>query len=329
MTTPSETYPLLVESILARYRMNSDKSLLDVYKGDHAFTQIDKGLLEFIYTNREGILSVLNDPDLSAQLVNLFVRTTIDITWKNNQFVTLNSSEETILQNLYAVYLVEMRTALTENPTIPALEKGMGQVLQRHFSALSQNISRFFDPELARKVDDNIILRQVVCSEYSPEFQMNVLGLRLSSLMQPVLDVGCGKTGQFVEYLQQNGADAQGIDRLVDPLPSLMETDWFDFNFQPKTWGTIVSHMAFSNHFAFHHGYKNGTPEKYARLYMKILSSLKPGGVFVYSPGLPFIESFLPTEIWKVERHGVAQPYLNNLEAEAVDIIGVTRVTRL
>jgi hypothetical protein len=93
-----------------------------------------------------------------------------------------------------------------------------------------------------------------------------------------------------------------GVDRSVEAAPWLVENDWFEIDLTVVRWGTVVSHMAFSNHFIFQHLYKNGDPNRYARLYMRILGSLRPGGTFYYAPGLPFIEQFLPETLFTVEK---------------------------
>jgi hypothetical protein len=148
-----------------------------------------------------------------------------------------------------------------------------------------------------------VILKQVVCSEYSPQLQLEVLGINPDTLLQPVLDLGCGKSGRLVTYLRSLGMDASGVDRLVDPVEGLFAADWFNLPLTTGHWGTILSHMAFSNHFLFHHRYKNGQPETYARQYMALLSALKVGGTFYYAPGLPFIECFLPPARYQVSSY--------------------------
>jgi hypothetical protein len=69
--------------------------------------------------------------------------------------------------------------------------------------------------------------------------------------------------------------------------------------------------MAFSNHFIYQHLNRLGQPEKYAAKYMQILNSLKPGGSFYYSPGLPFIECFLPEETYAFSKTEVIHDYLS------------------
>jgi hypothetical protein len=50
-----------------------------------------------------------------------------------------------------------------------------------------------------------------------------------------------------------------------------------------------------------------GHPERYARLYMSVLGALAPGGSFLYAPGLPFVESLLPGELYEVRTRPVAR----------------------
>ena len=128
------------------------------------------------------------------------------------------------------------------------------------------------------------------------------------NLAQPVLDLGCGKPAQLVTYLRDHGIEAVGVDRLVDQAPYLIRSDWLSFELPPRTWGTIISHMAFSNHFIFQHLYKYGQGADYARRYMAILNALKPGGSFYYTPGLPFIETYLPADQYTVTKRAVKGP---------------------
>ncbi|MCE1253908.1 MAG: class I SAM-dependent methyltransferase [Anaerolineae bacterium] len=295
-----ETYAHLTRLVLDRYRNNARKSLLDVYHNDPDFTLLDHNTLEESFINREEILKVLNDPPLLTNLVNLFVEASIHFTYQNNQFINLDLNEHTILEDLYRNYLLDYKKVLETCLTPDQLESGLNHWIRQHFKDLSVNISRFFDDD--RRDTNNVILKQVVCSQYSAQLQMDLLGLKPQELLEPVLDLGCGQSGQLVTHLRSLGLRATGFDRQVDPLEYLLAADWFDIQFKVAQWGCIISHMAFSNHFLFHHYYKNGQPEKYARFFMQLLSALKPGGSFYYTPGLPFIERFLPGEQYQITR---------------------------
>ena len=79
----------------------------------------------------------------------------------------------------------------------------------------------------------------------------------------------------------------------------------FRSRLEPGHWGTIISQMAFSNHFVNHLARANGRPQLYAGRMMEILNSLQPQGSFHYAPGLPFLECFLPQAKYKVERRRI------------------------
>jgi hypothetical protein len=305
MPTPPAPYLNLANQIIQRYREHTGKSLLDVYQGNPDFLKLDPDSLEYLFTQRDQILNVLNDPLLEFNLLNLFVDEALQFTYENNQFIQLSPHEKEIFIHLYQVYLQGIKRIIQDSPSLPVLEADMSRLVTSHFQDLRANISHFFDNETAHFVHENLILKKAVCSEYSPEFQAEMLGIEPANLLEPVLDLGCGKSGQLVRYLNAQGIQAVGIDRLVDPVTNLFESDWFEFNLAPGSWGTIISHMAFSNHFIFNHRYQKGDPERYARQYIKLLSSLKDGGVFYYSPGLPFIEPFLPADQYQVTRAAV------------------------
>lgn len=68
-----------------------------------------------------------------------------------------------------------------------------------------------------------------------------------------------------------------------------------------ETWGTVISHLAFSNHAIHHYLRRDGVDLDYARRYMEIRASLRPGGSFCYAPSLPFLEVHLDRAGWGLE----------------------------
>lgn len=298
----------LSESIVQRYQKNAGRTLNDVYHVDDKFLGVTTDFIEFASINRAEIVAVLSDPLLAANLVELFLHHSIDFTYENNQFIHFDEPEKARLKKIYSRYLNNIKTAIETSQTADELESHLSKVIEDHFLDIRRNISRFFDREMERRVQENVILKQAVCSEYSPELQLQILGIDSSQMMTPVLDIGCGKQGKLVKFLNDRGIQTIGIDRFIEPQQHLIEADWFQVDFSAGTWGTILSHMAFSNHFLFHHRYTHGNPEAYARLYMQILSSLKPGGAFIYAPSLPFIEQFLPGDSFSLSRKRIDSP---------------------
>lgn len=152
--------------------------------------------------------------------------------------------------------------------------------------------------ELAALVREQLGERpvEVVCSEYSPELQLRLLGLAVEGVRGPALDVGCGAAARLVDLLRGRGIAAEGIDRVRGD-------DWLDVrHYSSGRWATVLSHQALSLHFLHHHFRTGPTAMAYAQVYMEILRGLGPGGLFAYAPGLPFIEAMLPRSTYRVVR---------------------------
>ena len=132
-----------------------------------------------------------------------------------------------------------------------------------------------------------------VCGFYSPQLQLAVLGLDADNLQSPVLDLGCGD-GQLVYHLRSLGYEAVGIDR--NAPPGLIRGDWFDAPLEPLLWGTIIAHQSVSLHFMSAHLQSEQRAAEYAKLSMRILRALRPGGSFAYAPTIPFFEAVLPSQ---------------------------------
>jgi hypothetical protein len=134
---------------------------------------------------------------------------------------------------------------------------------------------------------------RTTCAEYSPELQVELLGLSLDDFVEPVLDVGCGEQALLVRWLVERGVEAFGLDRHAHRA-RVIRADWLSFDFGANRFGTVVSHQAFSLHFLRHHLEPGDVARSYALAYRAILGSLRKNGKFVYAPGLPFLERLLP-----------------------------------
>lgn len=140
---------------------------------------------------------------------------------------------------------------------------------------------------------DQEYAKPVACSEYTPDLQLDILHIDLKNLLEPILDVGCGRELNLVNYLRDNGMEAYGMDRFDNENPFYLKADWLEYYFETGKWGSIISNLGFSNHFIHHNLRADGNFREYAQKYMEILQSLKTGGSFYYAPDLPFIEKHL------------------------------------
>lgn len=149
------------------------------------------------------------------------------------------------------------------------------------------------------------VIQPITCAEYSAEFQIEILQIDVCQLMEPVLDIGCGKQGILLKYLRSKDIKAFGIDRFTKDSSISTNEDWLEYNYGISQWGTIISNLGFSNHFNHQHLRKDGDFMVYAKKYMDILNSLKIGGRFFYGPSLPFIEKYLNPNTYELTNNKI------------------------
>jgi len=203
-----------------------------------------------------------------------------------NQYYSFGSRARVQLRKIYVELFSELKSHV----------KSIDQVSNTHY----QNLKTWLleTNSFAAKVYSQNLesIEPVPCFEYNPEMQIEILQIDVSRILEPVLDIGCGKQGSLVSYLRSKRVEAYGVDRLLTDNPNLTSADWLEFDFGKERWGTITSNLGFSNHFKHHHMREDGDFLKYATKYMEIMKSLKIGGKFHYAPYLPFIEKYLSPE---------------------------------
>jgi hypothetical protein len=207
-----------------------------------------------------------------------------------NQYYSFNGEAKQRLRRLYSDLLLQVKNAAaTSGEELPCF-------MVEHFSRLQAWIKETNPFAVVLYGIDQEYADTVPCSEYSASLQITLFDILLQDMTQPVLDIGCGLEGNLVGFLRRCGIEAYGIDRFHSSVPFLSNEDWHEFDYGVDRWGTIISHLGFSNHFAHHHQRSGGDFTTYARSYMTILNSLKHGASFYYTPGLPFIEQYLDSE---------------------------------
>lgn len=342
MKNSAEIIKQLQHLIFQRYDFIADKTLLQIYRMESDLFAVPPEMLQFVYTERQQVCEYLKSVLVRAEageqteLLALFLRLTKQFVYQQNQFIAYTPQDEQILEAIYRKFLDNLYHIIAQADSLQILSSLFREVLIRHHLALRAFTDRFLQGTESSAAEEHFLFSQPVCEEYSERLQWDLLGVSLANVQEPVLDLGCGEHGRFVHFLRAQGIEAYGIDRLCAPSPYLRETDWFQFGFQAETWGTIFSHLAFSNHFLFQHIYKYGTPERYARLFMTILTALKVGGSFCYTPGIPFFETFLPAAAYGIRRTPVVFEEIHEFQARTPyhDLLGedvnyVTRIRKL
>jgi len=212
-----------------------------------------------------------------------------------NQFLVIGAKERDGLKAVYERLLSGFRS--TMKPSRPSLKR-----IEKALAFCQADLEAFAAGLAASNEGPAFVENEPISSGYSPDLQLSLLSTHADDLIEPILDLGCGERGDLVHYLRRRGKEAFGVDRAIRGNRYFIHADWLDHPLGSGAWGTVISHMALSNHFLHHHLRKGGHPERYAKRYMEVLQSLRPAGSFVYAPGLPFIEDLLPRDDYLVER---------------------------
>jgi uncharacterized protein YecT (DUF1311 family) len=290
----------------------STLSLTEKYHGMERFIRIiDK---QIAYNRGKNIF--LEELDI-FQFIDEMVLAWNDIQELNKEsekflvdYATNKSLEEFCRMNQYYSFDTECRQELNiiYSDLFSEIRQKPGQALEiskSHYQKLRAWLKKHnvFAEKMYSKSGESV--EPVACSEYNPELQIDILHIDVSRLISPILDIGCGKHGQLVNYLVKHGKKAFGIDRFSYSSDILQKADWLEYDYGIKKWGTIISNLGFSNHFKHHHLREDGNYLEYGKTFMSILNSLKVGGSFHYAPDLPFIEEYLDARQYQQKKFNV------------------------
>ena len=243
----------------------------------------------------------LPEPNVQARdLAKVAASALIDRVYITNQFIQISSQAKETLEGTY------LRTweHLIETKDIESCLRNF------HYPRLAEWIGELYPESLKRDLAFNAQIGQVSCQNYSAELQLGLLKLDPDKLEQPVLDVGCGRSAYLVEHLREKHISAYGLDRSVEAGKEyLKEGNWLETAFEDCKWGTVLSHLAFSNHFAFVEKFHVDQTPIYVAKYQEILRSLKPGGSFIYAPSSLTLEQTVDRSQYSIERFPIGNGY--------------------
>ncbi|MDR1759008.1 MAG: hypothetical protein LBR60_00610 [Fibrobacter sp.] len=271
-------------------------SQIESNKSKNLFHEDFSKIMRFSKSTLEAILNLKDiKPDHLNVLIDYSAEQVLQEFCRINQYFSFQKEDKLHLKSIYKNLYEEIIKG----------EVSINDLSQTHFSNLKTwlNATNPFSQKMYRR--KGTTLEPVACSEYSAELQKEILHLDQIHLMEPILDIGCGKEAHLVKHLRSQGFEAYGIDRFSNELPYLQKADWLNFDCGVEKWGAITSNLGFSNHFIHHHLREDGSFIEYAKKYMDILNSLKTGGCFCYAPDLPFIEEYLDEKNFLIKKYDI------------------------
>ena len=283
--TEQEARELVARSLDAIERQWLAATFVELREGSATVVVADP-LLTALDRHRDALAVAAREPGRVRALSARVLR----VLQAKHQFIEL---DEATFDDLHRRTLEALAFALDHERTVDALAPAIAQVLAAHQRGVGALL-------------EHVAPREVVCSEYSPALQLSVLGLEVDKLVEPILDLGCGEHARLVHELRARGKAAFGVDRVARSSEFVTQADWFSCALEPGRWGTVVSHLGFTNHFLHHHLRGSDDAFRYARRYMEVVRSLAVSGTFAYAPGVPFVEQHLPRPVYEVTRRDVA-----------------------
>ncbi len=290
---------------MENFKTNIDRQI-EFNQGKNFFSSDSANSLAFI----DDTLNAIKKPGVISKeyenmLIDYSTEKCLQEFCRINQYYSFNNEAKQGLREIYVELFssIKSKNELIEKVSINHFNKLKDWLLKTNPHA----------EKIYQKQDE--IIQPIPCSEYSAEFQIEILQIDVRQLMEPVLDIGCGKQGNLVSFLRNKGILASGIDRSTDKHSYIFNKDWLEHKYGNSKWGTIISNLGFSNHFNHHHLRNDGNFLEYAKKYMEILNSLKIGGRFFYAPSLPFIEKYLDNNLFRVV---VSEIHNNKLESSII-----------
>jgi hypothetical protein len=232
---------------------------------------------------------------------------TMEVFQNSNQYISFRDKDKIILQRLYKNILIKLKTNYLNTGSLN--EKVISECFSEHYRNLKEFLKITNGNNLFESYKLSETIPYVVCEEYSAELQIKILGLDIKNLEEPIIDIGCGKEFRLVKLLREKGYEAYGLDRINSKEDFIIKSNWMDYNFEPTKWGTIVSHMAFSNHFNHHHLREDGQYVEFMKKYLEILKSLKVKGILAYAPKIEVVEEIVKNHykgVYKLEKKGLS-----------------------
>ncbi|WMJ81650.1 class I SAM-dependent methyltransferase [Clostridium sp. MB40-C1] len=238
-------------------------------------------------------LSLLSKSDINC-IIRHYRNSFLEQFYKVDQYTYFSKDAEFIIERICIALLQDLQNT---NLTNKELE-------YRHYNRIRKLI-KITNPAIFHINNNaNPQAHLLVCSEYSADFLIQLLALDKQRLIEPILDIGCGRNANLINYMRNIGIEAYGIDRNIPNFTdsTLFNADWFEFDYGVSKWGTIISNLSFCSHFLYHHLQNDELANTYAYKFMEILNSLKIGGTWIYAPSIPFFEDLLPKEKYTIKR---------------------------
>ena len=271
-------------------------------------TETKQQIIDLICKNVQNIWKIDSQEGINyfaTSVYNWFIKECINY----NQYIEFTELQIDVFKNLYKALIKNLNKIPPE-----LMNTNIEKIVNEHRAKLLTILKDIFS-------NQSEFAQKKLCSEYSFELQKQVLRLEINSLLEPILDIGCGENAFFLKECMSNKKEVSGIDQyMIQDLNNIVCKNWLEFDYEKENWGSIISHMAFTNHYKYHIAHQTNYIHKYKEKYMEILNSLRIGGIFYYSPSIPEIEQKLDSRKYEINSFDNT---VNNINIGSVKILKI------
>ncbi|MHB9055151.1 MAG: hypothetical protein ACYC2P_03220, partial [Paludibacteraceae bacterium] len=175
------------------YQDNIDKQ----FEYNHGKNLFYKGILNSLRFSPETLNAIEKidsiDSDSENMLIDYLTNRAVQELCKINQYYTFDKLAKLILRNLY----VDLFTNIKNR------KSSIDSIAEKHYDNLIkwlQETNSFAEKIYTSKGE---MIESVACSEYSADLQIDILQIDIDQIIEPVLDIGCGRQGNLVLSLRQ------------------------------------------------------------------------------------------------------------------------------
>ena len=281
------------------------KNIVDYLSSENSEKLIVNLIKENIYLY-QAINTETKINQFTGTLYNHFVNECV----MNNQYICLSREYYDKIFDIYKMLINKLKDITAYNN----LEDKIRSIVKEHRIRLIEIINK---PSV---IDNSEVI--IPCSEYSYNLQVSILRINETNIREPIIDIGCGKHANLIKELEKRYNNVYGIDQYINDKSNVICENWFDFNFKSNTWGTIIAHMSFTNHYRRSISFSSPELNNYSNKYVEILESLKDGSYFIYTPSIPEVEDELDEDKFEIRK------YTNILNDRNMDTVHIKRRNR-
>ncbi len=256
MKMNNRLYQELLEIMNYQYKNNEKRNIFSINNSELFASETIKKLIDI----RDGISSLTKEEKIS--LSNIYLKSFLSRFYNINQYIYFNAESKNMIKCIGLLLIEDLSN----------MELDLKDIEKNHLDRIQKLI--YYTNPIIYNLNNNHSLnaKEFICSEYTGSFLIELLKIDIDKLKEPILDIGCGSSGNLVKELRNLGLEIYGFDIEVES-EELIIGDWFTYDYGNAKWGTIISNLSFTNHFLHHHNNNSDMINNYGKTYMSILDS--------------------------------------------------------